>query len=302
MLHRRHVPGLVVVASVAALVAATSGGAAGLDRTDPGHALIDAPAATPTVTTLTVDTRLWFAGFRVLVETVTAEVTLGSGGVVTLDASFKNYGPDAASFSGTVRLDSAGTSYEADDVLTDLPSVPPEGTGKGTLGFRVDDDFTFDDAVLTIGLPASHQAVLPLGSSGTLVTLEPIGVPISGAGTAGVLRLDVRTAELRADVPATHLVLGSGRLALTIGYDATFVSNFADGFAFSGENVALRLPDGTTVGPIQDGRSQSVELLRPRGTARDLISRFEIDDPAAGTYAFLVRNGEAEAEVEFTIE
>ena len=78
---------------------------------------------------------------------------------------------------------------------------------------------------------------------------------------------------------------------------------FAGGFAFTGENVALKLPDGTTVGTIQDGDSQSIELIGPESTAKDLFSRFEIEDPAAGEYTLLVRSfDDAVDEIPFTIE
>ena len=44
----------------------------------------------------------------------------------------------------------------------------------GTFGFSIKDDFTLDDAVLTLGSPAVQQVVVPLSASaGTPVSLEP---------------------------------------------------------------------------------------------------------------------------------
>jgi hypothetical protein len=108
---------------------------------------------------------------------------------------------------------------------------------------------------------------------------------------------------MRADSPWKHGQQEKGSLVVTFDYSATFNSDFAGGFAFTGENVALKLPDGTTVGVVQDGRSQSIELIAAKSTKKDLFSRFEIEDPAAGTYAFIVRSFDnTEDEIAFTIE
>ena len=73
-------------------------------------------------------------------------------------------------------------------------------------------------------------------------------------------------------------------------------------YRLSGSPRPLRLPDGTTIGAIQDGQSQSIELIPPRATVKDLYTRFEIDDPASGSYALLVRSFDnAEDEIPFTI-
>ena len=53
----------------------------------------------------------------------------------------------------------------------DIPSVPGGQTGKGSFVFNVEDSFTFDDAVLTIGLAGNQQAIVPLtATAGTAVT------------------------------------------------------------------------------------------------------------------------------------
>jgi hypothetical protein len=292
----------LVIGTIAVLVAACSGGPGPTPTTTPGQTPVDTepPAASPVTTTIDVNRTVWFVGFKLEIRSAT--LVLGpSGGTVTLDARFENVGESSATFDGTLVLSSADTSYEADDLNTDIPSVPAAGTGKGALAFRVGSDFTFDDAVLTVGLPSNNQAIIPFGSVGDLVTLEPVAVTVSGDGKAGTLQLHLNSGEIRADLPDVHSEVKAGHLVMTIMYDATFNSDFAGGFAFSAENVALRLPDGTTVGPRQDGRSQSIELLGPRTTTPDLFSRFEIDSPASGTYVLLVRNLDDEAEIEFEV-
>jgi hypothetical protein len=262
-----------------------------------------APEPSATTSTVQVDQSIWFAGFKVTFGAATAEITEGRGGTVAIAATFENTGSDAGMFDGTLNLSSAGENA-TEGVGMDVPNVPGGQAGKGTLAFDVEDSFSFDDALLTIGRAENQQAIVPLTPmAGTAVTQEPVTVSATGEGTAGDLKLELSGGEIRADQPWSHGQMKKGSFVLTLDYDATFESDFPGGFAFSGENVALRLPDGTTVGVIQDGRSQSIELIGPNSTVQDAYSRFEIEDPAAGEYALLVRSFDnAQDEIPFTIE
>jgi hypothetical protein len=265
---------------------------------DPG--LPSVAPSTATVTTVDVGKEAWFAGFHVTFGRATAEIKAGRGGTVKVDATLENTGSDGARLDATVNLVSGGeTADEGFD--QDIPSVPGGSTGKGTFAFDVEDTFTFDDAVLTLGLPDNQQAVVPLKAAGEAVTREPVKLTISGSGKAGDLQLDLAGGELRADTPWKHGQQKKGTLVLTIDYSASFKSGFAGGFALTAENVALKLPDGTVVGTIQDGQSQSNELIGPNSTKKGLLSRFEISDPAAGSYTLLVRSFGKEAEIPVTI-
>lgn len=262
-----------------------------------------APEATPAATTVQVDGEAWFAGFHLTFGAATADLTSGRGGTVTIETMFENTGDEDATLDATLNLASAGENAR-DALEMDIPRVPGGLSAKGLLAFAVDDTFTFDDAVLTLGRSGNQQAVVPLTAmAGEAVTLAPVAVTATGSGQAGDLRIELDGGELRADSPWSHGQMEDGSFVLTMTYSATFDSGFAGGFAFTAENVALRLPDGTTVGVIQDGRSQSIELIGPDSTVKDLFSRFEIDDPAAGDYAFLVRSFDgAEDEIAFTID
>jgi hypothetical protein len=306
----RLIPALAIAGALAISVAACGGsGSAG----SAAAAASDAPAATAAesvapepsaeATTVQVDQTVSFAGFDVALGTATAVLTEDRGGTVAIEATFENTGSDAARFDGTLNLSSGGENA-TEGFEMDLPSVPGGQTGKGTLSFDVEDSFNFDDAVLTIGRAENQQAIVPLTpTAGETVTQEPVAVSASGDGTAGDLKLELRGGEFRADQPWSHGQMEKGAFVLTLDYDASFESGFAGGFAFTGENIALKLPDGTTVGVIQDGRSQSIELIGPNSTVKDLFSRFEIEDPAAGEYAVLVRSFDgAQDEIPFTIK
>ena len=303
---------LALVGVLSLALAACGGSASGASTTttpDEGPASAApaeptiAPRPTPGTTTVQVDGEAWFAGFHLTFGTAAAEITPGRGGIVTIETTFENTGDEDATLDATLNLASVGEN--AREAMTmDIPSVPGGLSAKGVLAFDVEDTFTFDDAVLTLGRSGNQQAVVPLTAmAGEAVTQEPVAVTAAGSGQAGDLRIELEAGELRADAPWKHGQMEEGSLVLTMTYSATFDSGFAGGFAFTAENVALRLPDGTTVGVIQDGRSQSIELIGPNATVKDLYSRFEIDDPAAGEYAFLVRSFDgAEDEIPFTID
>jgi hypothetical protein len=303
---------LALVGVLSLAVAACGGSASGATTTDaPVEGPESAAPAEPTTapdptagtTTVQVDGEAWFAGFHLTFGAATAEITPGRGGIVTIETVFENTGDEDATLDATLNLASAGENAR-EAIMMDIPRVPGGLSAKGVLAFDVEDTFTFDDAVLTLGRSGNQQAVVPLTAmAGEAVTREPAVVTASGGGQAGDLRIDLDGGELRADSPWSHGQMEAGSLVLTMTYSATFESDFAGGFAFTAENVALRLPDGTTVGVIQDGRSQSIELIGPSATVKHLYSRFEIDDPAAGDYAFLVRSFDgAEDEIPFAID
>src|SRR6185295_3519785 len=134
-----------------------------------------------------------------------------------------------------------------------------------------------DKAVVLIGEAPLHVARIPLtASGGKPVTLQPIEVGLSPLGTAGDLRITIRGAVLRWDLPDWSEELNAELAVLTLTYDVTYLGDFSGGFAFTGDNVALRLPTNTSVESRQDGHSQSVELIGPGKTKKGLFSRFEL--------------------------
>jgi hypothetical protein len=230
----------------------------------------------------TVNKAFFFAGFKVTVDEASVDPTAGSG-ELSLAVKMANQGDNPQAFADiTLVVTSNGNSYPAAE-QQDLPEVPGKSTGKGDLVFPVDKEFNLDDAVLTVGNPANNQAVVPLGKAGKLVDLAPRSVTVAGRAVADVIQVDVDGGEIRADIPGKHKQVEKGHLALTLDFSATFNSDFSGGYAFTHDNLALRLPDGTTIGP-DDG---PIELIQPRTTLRDVQVRFIIDDPAAGQYALV---------------
>jgi hypothetical protein len=241
-----------------------------------------------------IDESVWFAGFQL--DLGEATFTAQPAAVVEIATEFNNLGRDAATLDATLVLTQGGSGVSSTDT-TEIPQVPGGTKGKGTLRFSMAPNFTFDDAVLTIGNTDNNQAVVPLGATGALVTLEPTPVTVSGRTTAGQLEMAVHDGELRADIPENHAQVKKEQLALSIDLDVTNHGTGGGGYAFVADNLALTLPDGTTVAPDK----APIELLGHQATTKNLTVRFLVDNPAAGDYALLLREGQNKGAVKFTV-
>lgn len=287
----------VVLAAAAALLAGCLA-----DATPPtgGPSASAAPQPTPTVTAYRLDRSVWYGGF--VLTFIRATSTLDpKGGPVAVDVLVGNPGDDDATLDGPVLLASGGTAVEPTRESA-LPLVASRSLVEATLVFEVDGDFDVATAAIRVGRPEEHQAILPLvAGTASTVTLAPWRSAVAVDGQAGSLFVELRGVELRADLPDWREELDRSLMALTLTYHATFRSDFSGGFAFTGANVALRLPDGTTIGPRRDGHSQSVAVLAARTRQTGLRSRFEVPAPGNGHYALVIKDGSKAVELPFDV-
>jgi hypothetical protein len=288
-------PLLTVVAAIVAVVAVAC------DAEAPSASPTVAPTAEPTavVTRYPLNADVWYAGLQLTFGEATATLD-ARGGSVEIETTFKNPGPYSAALAAPILLTAGEDSYELRRG-TELPAVPSGGSADLTLEFDILGRSSVDDAVLRIGVPANHQAVVPLRPETTpLVSLEPLDVAATGSGVAGELTVDLQSGILRWDLPDWGAELPVTSEALTLTYNVTYTGKFAGGFAFTGANVALQLPDGTVLEPRKDGRSQSVEALDP-GAAVLATTRFEIPAGTRGAFGLLVNDGSSKATIAFSI-
>ena len=170
------------------------------------------------------------------------------------------------------------------------------------MSFEVLGPVSIGDAILRIGDPPRHLAIVPFASGGSgPVTFQPITAKLSGTGNAADLRLTLRSGELRWDLPDWGEELPATSAALTLTYDVTYRGSFSGGFPFTGDNVALRLPDGRIVAPRPDGRSQSLAVIQAGRTLSGLSTRFEIPSGVTGPFSLIVRNGSAQGAIRFQL-
>jgi len=296
--HLRLIALTAMLALLLAIGAACGGGDDG-DEPEPTEtvgAAATEPEATsgPSTDSIAVDQDFWHAGWKVTL----GEATLGADSLgiqtVTFDAVFENLGMSPSSFNSQLALVSAGNAFADSGIDQDLPNVPAGLTGNGTIVIQVDESFTLDDATLIVGNPENNQAVVPIGpdSPDELVSLEPLALPVTGSSAAGPVAFTVTGVEVRADLPDWSDQVEQGSLALIVSFEVTPGNGIPLGQGvIGGDNLALRLPDGTAVSVRSDGRSGVNELLQGREntTIMDLSARFIIPEPAEGSYAFLVR-------------
>lgn len=258
------------------------------------------PEPTPLQVTYDLSTDVWYEGLRLHVGEATTLLD-SRGGTVDITVTIENPGKEPSSLDAAFSLTVAGTRLEPRRE-SQVPTPPGGESRDALLSFELQEIASADDAVLEIGAAPDHVAKVPFtAAGGEPVRFEPVQLDVEGSGTSGDLRLTLREAELRWDLPDWSQELPADLLALTVTYDATYRGEFSGGFAFTGDNVALRLPNGDVVEARRDGHSQSIELIGAGKTKKNLFSRFEIPADATGEFRLQVRNGSTRG-IKFTIE
>jgi hypothetical protein len=271
--------------------------------------------ATPTpaaeAESVQIDESYWHAGFKVTLGEARLTTDDFGGLGVEIDAVFENLSDADATPDSTLVLQSGGQNYTEPTLDQEIPQVPGGLSSNGLITFQVDEAFSFDDAVLIVGRSSNNQAMVPLTpGAGELVSLEPQEIAASGSATAGALTVTLTGVEVRADLPEKHIEEEEGKLALRVFFSAMPVAGIQIGQGvLQNGNVALKLPDGTSVAVRSDGISGVNELLQGKEgtTITDLSVRFDVPSPAAGEYAFIIKGkygpggAQVEAEVLFTV-
>lgn len=258
-----------------------------------------APVATPLTHAYTLNTSVWFAGLQITFRTATSVLTQ-YGGTVTVDVQFQNPGTDETSLAAPMQLVIGATRIDPEHGTT-LPDVPASGLSELQVVYDVVGQASVDEASIVVGGGGDNQASVPLQDPSKAVTLAPVALKVPGIANAADLHIHLNTGELRWDLPDWGDELPSGHAVLTLTYDAVYRGTFSGGLAFTDANVALRLPDGSSIAPRADGHSQSNAVLLPGKVQPHLASRFELPALERGTYTFIVKNGSAHANITFTI-
>ena len=222
------------------------------------------PEPTPTTTTYHLGATIWYEGLLIHVDDIVATLDQ-RGGPVEVRLRIENPGDDEGELDGRIRLLVDASSKDAPVEATresKVPSIPAHGIADALMTYELQGIASVDKGVVLIGEDVNHVARIPLTpAAGDLVAFEPVALSVSGAGTAGDLRLALRSGVLRWDLPDWSQELVAGLDAVTLTYDITYLGKFSGGFPFTGDNVRLRLPNGTVIGPRRDGHSQSIELI-----------------------------------------
>ncbi|HET9852908.1 MAG TPA: hypothetical protein VFP56_10420 [Candidatus Limnocylindrales bacterium] len=260
-----------------------------------------APLPTPLTTAYQLGTDVWYEGLVLHMDLATA-VLDSRGGTVDIAFRIENAGAEPSDLDARMTLVVAGNRI-APTRESHIPTTPAGETALALLSFELQEIDSAEDGVLEIGADPDHIAKVPFGpAGGEAVTFQPVDLKLSGTTAASSLRITLRRGLIRWDLPDWSQELTEDLRALTLTYDATFTGTFSGGLAFTGNNVALRLPNGKIVEARPDGHSQSVELIGAGKTKRGLMSRFEIPASAKGKFGLVVRSGGEERIIAFTIK
>jgi hypothetical protein len=259
-----------------------------------------APDATPIDFTYELGTDVWYEGL--VLHVARARTILSpAGGTVDVFMTIENPGQDPSALDAGFSLVVGATRLEPTRD-SQVPSIPGGESRLALVSFELQEIASAADAVLEIGAAPNHVGKVPFSDpAGQAVRFQPIDLELKGNGTAGDLKLTLRRGVVRWDLPDWSEELPATLRVLTVTYDATYSGSFSGGYPFTGENVALRLPNGDIVESREDGHSQSIELIGSRKTKKNLISRFEIPVDATGEFALIVRAGGTERAIKFTI-
>jgi hypothetical protein len=258
------------------------------------------PGPTVTVTEYHPGTKAWQEGFVITLEQATASLD-AKGGPVDVVLIVENPGAEDATLDAPIALTSGSATFQ----LAHGAEAPQILAGESTFvtfEFEVTGQGSIDDGIVTIGRPSDHVAAIPLKPDpAQLASLQPQIAVLKGSGILGGLKASLHRYEIRWDLPDWHDELPLGTEVLTVTYDMTYIGSFAGGTAFTGADVALRLPGGAIVNARSDGHSQSIVALDPGRIARNLFSRFEIPNGLTGHFALLLRAGSKSRAIPFTV-
>lgn len=259
-----------------------------------------APEPTPVSVTYELGTQVWYEGMVLTFDRVTSLLDV-RGGTVDLLVGIANPNEDAAELDARITLLVGDVRVEQTrDSL--VPEVPGKGSVATVLTFELQSIPAVDDAAFEVGRAPDHVARVPITpAAGKAVTLEPQAFALKGSAQPSSLKLALRSGLLRWDLPDWAQELNAKIEVLTLTYDVTYLGDFSGGLAFTGDNVALKLPNGKVVSARKDGHSQSVELIGPHKTKKDLFSRFEVPSGMTGTFILLVRMPGVEKTIKFAI-
>jgi hypothetical protein len=250
------------------------------------------PEPTPVSTTYDLEQTVWYEGLVIHVDGATATLD-ERGGPVSIRIRLENPGEDDSDLTARILLQLGADSSEpplAPNRDSKVPNVPGHGSAGTVLTYDLQGIAAVDDAVVLIGEAPLHVARIPLSpAGGEARVFEPIELTLAGIGVSGDLRLTLRSGVLRWDLPDWAEELPASVQAVTLTYDVTYLGDFEGGFAFTADNVQLRLPDNTRIAPRRDGHSQSIELVAAGQTKKALFSRFAIPAGLTGRFALIVR-------------
>ncbi len=256
-----------VRASAVLLVAVLAAGCADQPIGSAAPTATPVPEPTPVSLTYELGTQVWYEGLVVTFDRVTSLLDV-RGGTVSLLVAVANPNDDPVVLDGGVSLAVGDERIEATRDSA-IPEVPGKGSVATVLTFELQSIASIDVAAFELGHAPDHVARVPVTpAGGNAVTFEPMALALKGSAQASTLKLALKSGLVRWDLPDWTQELNANLEVLTLTYDVTYTGDFGGGLAFTGDNIALRLPDGTVVSARKADYDGIRERLRNSFLAR----------------------------------
>jgi hypothetical protein len=264
------------------------GGSSSSSNNNSGGATASPSSGAGVAANKTLGSEFWFNGFHVTIGDIkyTPPVSPSPGvkkvdSELTIAARFENLGSTTATYNARMSIASNNQAYVSVGSSQVLPRVPGKSSGDGVISFATDAKFSLDDAVLTVGEATANRAIVPLGKTGTLKSLQPRKLTLTGAvNQAGEYTLNITGGTLSYDDPDRHHEEEPGQALLTITYSVTTTGTFT--CCISPSKTTLKLPDGTSVAAQDIAPTTSIPV---KGTTRQGdTATFLVKVPAEGAY------------------
>ncbi|MEA2646241.1 MAG: hypothetical protein QOE92_1324 [Chloroflexota bacterium] len=303
---------LMILATVGVLAGCTlpfGGSSSGSNNNNGGSSANASPKGPGIAADITLGKEFWYGGFHVTIGEVTykpeVKITPGSDVVkddaeLLIQAKFENLSKDTRGLYAEMTVASNNQQYTHHNNDQKIPQVPGKSTSNGTIAWVADDKFNLDDAILTVGDANTNQAVVPLGSKGSLVSLAPRILSITGAITLpSDFTLNVTGGALTYDIPENADQLDTGVELLTLFYSITGTGTH--GCCVGTDSFSLKVPDGTAVAST---KVDPTSIIPGKGiTKQDQRVEFQIKEPVEGSYDMVVQGSDegVNADLQFTI-
>lgn len=252
----------------------------------PSPSPVPTPTPTPTAAALTLDANVWWGGYEINVSGATYDALKRKLIIVATFLNTSTSPNDVSSLGSELNVVWNSTYLPG---FIPLGAVPAGGTVRGEIQVQPPAGFTPEAAVLTFGLPAEHQATVPL--NGTAATSErptvlavtgkvKMGKRVAYSVTSGLL---IPAACSGAPNRLRYGPIKKDQMSIVLQGFATNSEAGYDGFI---DKAFVKVPDGTT-----SAANPAVYIGVPsKGTVRDYALCFNVPAPASGAYTLTMHD------------
>jgi hypothetical protein len=236
-----------------------------------------ASSASASGQTVTINKTAWYDGLKLAFESVAYDAS----GKIAVSVTAENNTPNAMNLGNISATFTVDGHSQRGGFATDTMLAGGDA-GKETMTFDAA-ELVKDPAsgVINVGAGDEAQAIVPVGSDGTLVDLQPKAVLAAPKTvTLAGLSYTVSTCDLRADFPSGQKQAHKGKRLVTCAI--TVQNTYRTYIYIDSTQFGIKPPDGPAFTATYQSFTRSEVAA---GAKTDVAVAWEIPWPTAGTYA-----------------